>query len=286
MAALVIEDDLGEVELAEPAQRIVTISDESTELVVALGIQPIGITTTRLDVAGGSSLAEDYYIGPDQLGAPELVGTDAVSLEAVALLEPDLIVATGYEETLAELGEIAPVVAFDVQVPGRWQQALTQLGVATGRSDEATSVIDGYAAQVSEAAAELEAIAAANPGLTVVYPNYRGGEDNFVFDANFAIAAVIPELGFDLVGYEVADPAFPGVGLLATERLADLDGVSETVIALGPTDWQDTSSSVILETLGQPVLSVLLDEGRPSTGPLSAPFYLEGFVSALQAQYG
>lgn len=282
-AAILITDDLGDVQLTSQASRIVTIGDEATELVAGLGLQPIGITSARL--SDPNSL-DGYYLGPDVIGTPELVGTDLVNLEAIAALEPDFIVAAFADDLLEQLQQIAPIAVYDIQVPGRWQEALIELGEATGTTEMAQARIDDYSAQVESARSTLKTIVAENPRLAFSYPNYRGGDDNFIFDENFAIASIIPELGFDLVGSEIADEAFPGVSMLSTERWGDLDGISDTLLALGPTKWEQTASATILETLNQPVLTVPLDEGRPSTGPISAPFYLDGIVTALTAEYG
>jgi hypothetical protein len=71
--ALEIPHDTGTLTLEGPATRIVTTSDETTELVVALGLQPVGAGSTRVD-----PLVEDpfagYYIDSDRLGDPQFLG--------------------------------------------------------------------------------------------------------------------------------------------------------------------------------------------------------------------
>jgi len=282
-----ISDDLGDVEVDAPATVIVTTSDEATEMVVALGLEPVGVASTRVDASvRDDDRFADYFIGAEALGTPEFVGADSLNFESIAALDPDFIVHAAADDNVETLREIAPTAVFDIQMPGRWQDALVEVGTATGRSDAAADLIAAYDALLVDARSQLEAIAAGAPELTVIYPNYRGGDDNFVFDADFALASVVPDLGFDLVGIDAAEPAFPGVGTISTERYEDLAAGTDTIIAVGPDDWATTASGPFLESLSVPVLSLQVDEGRPSTGPLSAPVYLQRFLDALTAHYG
>lgn len=284
---ITIDDDLGSVELDAAASTVVTTSDEATEMIVALGLQPIGVASSRVDPAASADQRfAGYFLTTEQLGDPEFVGGEVLNFEAIAALDPDLIVHAADDDRVETLRGIAPTAVFDVQVPGRWQAALIELGDATNRGDEAATLIEAYEVSLAAARTELTGIAEEHPELTVIYPNYRGGEENFVFDADFALAAVVPDLGFDLVGIDAAEPAFPGVGVISTERYGDLADGTDTIIAIGPDEWSGTASGPLLDSLPVPVVDVSVDEGRPSTGPLSAPVYLQRFLDALTEQYG
>lgn len=285
-APVTIADDLGAVEVPAAVTRVVTTSDETTELLVALGIEPVGIASTRVDTtAAGDERFDDYYLSEGQLGDAAFVGGESLNFEAIAALEPDLIVHGGQDDSVDVLRDIAATAVYDIQVPGAWQTALTQLGEATGTAEQATRIIADYERAVDDAAAELEPVVEQAPRLSVIYPNYRGGDENFVFDAEFALAAVVPALGFELVGAETAEAAFPGVFAISPERYPDLAAVTDTIVAVSTEDWRDTPSATVLSAVDVPVVGVLLDEGRPSTGPLSAPAYLESLTAGLVEQY-
>ncbi len=278
-------DDRGEVQLDGVPERIVTTLEESTELAVALGIKPVGVGSSRVDQTRGDRIFEGYYLTPEQIGTPTYVGPDPFNLEAISALDPDLIVH-GYVDdvSLPALEKIAPTAVYVVTGPNGWQQALRRLAAGLGREQQATAAIDGYAGEVQRARETLAPIVAAAPRITVIYPNYRGGGDTLLFNREFALAAVFPELGFDLVGFEKAAPLGPGFGNISLELIADID--TDTFIAVGPTDWTATASAPILSTLDVPVLSVITRTDWPTVGPLTSRVRLGFIVEALQQRTG
>lgn len=275
-----VTHDLGTLALDGEVTRVVTTSDETTELVVALGLQPVGIASTRIDTTSASPL-EGYYLPADRLGEPEIVGGEEVDVEQVAVLEPDLVVHGSEDGQVDALSGVAPTVVFDVQAPGAWERALAELGEATGRAEQAESVTGDYAAAVAAAREELAPVASRYPRIGVIYPQYRGGADNYLFDEDFALASVIPQLGFELAGSDRAEEAFPGVQQISAEAYSSIQ--ADLLLALGTEPWQETTSAPVLEVLPVPVLGVALDDGQPSTGPITSPALLERYVAALQA---
>jgi iron complex transport system substrate-binding protein len=277
--AVEVVHDTGTLTLDGPATRIVTTSDETTELVVALGLQPVGAGSTRVDPLAADPFAGHYLEG-DRLGDPEFVGGSEPELEAIAALEPDLIVHGSDDEVDDRLAEIAPTVVYDVTVPGAWEQALPRLGAATGEEERAEEVVRSYGDAVAAARAQLAPVASAYPRVGVVYPQYRGGADNYLFGEEFALAAVVPDLGFELAGSDLAEDAFPGVQQISSEVYSSIQ--ADLLLALGTVPWQETTSEPTLATLPIPVLGVPLDDGQPSAGPLTSPALLDRYVTALQ----
>ncbi len=276
-----ITHDLGTLTLDGTAERVVTTSDETTELLVALGLQPIGAGSTRVDVTAPEPFAAGYYIDADRLGEPEFVGGAELELEAIAALRPDLVVHGSEDELVASLEDIAPTAVFDVQVPGAWQDAITELGEATGRIDEAESVVADYEQALAEARERLAPVVERFPRVGVIYPQYRGGEENFLFGEEFALASAVAELGFELAGSDRAEDAFPGVQQISSELYSSID--ADLLLALGTRPWQQTTSEPTLSVLDIPIVGVPLDDGQPSTGPLTSPALLERYVSALES---
>ncbi len=90
----------------------------------------------------------------------------------------------------------------------------------------------------------------------------------------FALAAVVPDLGFSLAGSDPAEDALPGVQQISSG--------ADVLLALGTVPWQETTSEPTLSTLPIPVVAVPLDAGQPSAGPLTSPALLERCVTALR----
>jgi iron complex transport system substrate-binding protein len=274
-----ISHDVGTSTLDRPAARIVTTSDETTELVVALGLQPTGAGSTRVDPTSADPF-DGYYIEADRLGDPEFVGGSEPHLESISALEPDLIVHGSDDEIVDRLGSIAPTVVFDVQQPGAWQRALGELGTATGREGQAERVVQEYEDVVAAARGVLAPVVTRYPTVGVIYPEYRGGAENYLFGEEFALASVLPELGFGLGGSSLAEDAFPGVQQISSEVYSSIE--ADLLLALGTVSWQETSSAPTLSALSVPVLAVPLDDGQPAAGPLTSPALIERYVAALR----
>lgn len=106
---VVVEDVRGEVELPAPAERVVALEWTYVEDLLAVGVQPVGVADIDgydAYVTAGPRLDEDVVD----------VGTrQEPSLEAIAALEPDLIVTdrNRAEANLTALEQIAPVLLFD-----------------------------------------------------------------------------------------------------------------------------------------------------------------------------
>ncbi|SOC51918.1 iron complex transport system substrate-binding protein [Blastococcus aggregatus] len=148
----------GDVEIADEPTRIVALGWGDAETALALGVQPVGASDWL--AFGGEG------VGPWSEGrydeAPEIIETLEPSLEAIAALEPDLILDTksdGAQERYDLLSQIAPTIGQPEGVEAyqtSWDQQLELVGQALGRTDEA----DDLAAEVAQA---FEDAAAAHP---------------------------------------------------------------------------------------------------------------------------
>ncbi|PRY41240.1 iron complex transport system substrate-binding protein [Geodermatophilus tzadiensis] len=141
----------GDVEIPEEPQRVVALGWSDAETALALGVQPVGASDwLGFGGEGVGPWAEGRY---DE--APEIIETLEPSLEAVAALEPDLILDTrsdGTRERYDQLRRIAPTVGVPEgaeQYRTTWQQQLELVGQALGRSEEAeqlrTDLEQGFA---------------------------------------------------------------------------------------------------------------------------------------------
>jgi iron complex transport system substrate-binding protein len=155
-----VETAFGDVTIEEEPTRVVALGWSDAETALALGVQPVGASDwLGFGGEGVGPWAEGRY---DE--APELIETLEPSYEAIAALEPDLILDTrgsGEQERYDLLSAIAPTVGIPEGAENyltTWQQQLELVGQALGKDDEAAALQD----EVDQAFADA---VAANPGF-------------------------------------------------------------------------------------------------------------------------
>src|SRR5687767_12961370 len=132
----------GDVTVEEEPTRVVALGWSDAETALALGVQPVGASDWL--AVGGNGLGDWVEDSYDE--APEILGTLELSYEAVAALEPDLILDTrspATEERHELLSAIAPTIGQPEGVRAyetTWQQQLEMVGRALGRTDEAAAL--------------------------------------------------------------------------------------------------------------------------------------------------
>ncbi len=139
-----VETKFGAVEVPADPQRVVALGWGDAETALALGVQPVGASDwVEFGGTGVGPWAEDLY---DE--APEIIETMEPDYEAIAALEPDVILDTnssGEKERYDRLSEIAPTVG----VPEGGDNYLTTMdqqvelvSQALGRDDDGKKLLD------------------------------------------------------------------------------------------------------------------------------------------------
>ena len=156
-----VETAFGAVEVPEEPQRVVALGWSDAETALALGVQPVGASDwLAFGGEGVGPWAEGLY---DE--APEIIETLEPSLEAVAALDPDLILDTrspATQERYDALSQIAPTIGQPEGVGAyqtTWQQQLDLVGQALGReeqADELQAEVEQQFAEAAEANPEFE----------------------------------------------------------------------------------------------------------------------------------
>jgi iron complex transport system substrate-binding protein len=146
----------GDVTIDEEPQRVVALGWSDAETALALGVQPVGASDwLGFGGEGVGPWAEGRY---DE--APEIIETLEPSLEAIAALEPDLILDTrssAEQDRYESLSQIAPTVGQPEGVgpyQTTWQQQLELVGQALGRTEQADGLADEVDQAFADAAAE------------------------------------------------------------------------------------------------------------------------------------
>jgi iron complex transport system substrate-binding protein len=193
-----IEHSLGTTEIEEAPERVVTVGFTDQDTVLAFGVVPVGTREWYGEQPGST-----YPWAQDELGGevPETVGDGtSVNVEAVAALQPDLIVAIYEqldEDVYANLSEIAPTITqSDEYEPYAqpWEETVRQVGTALGQPDRAEELITGVEDAYAAAREEHPEFA----GLTAAMGQFGDTAGNFYLTyPEDPKASFLSELGFE-----------------------------------------------------------------------------------------
>ncbi len=178
-----ITDDRGTVELDAPATKVASLEWGLTENLLTLGVTPVGAA----DVAGYNTW--DTVV-PLDASTPDVGFRGEPSLDAIAALEPDLVVTTTDlpAEVIEQIEAEYPVIALrgsDASDPiGKMRSTLEILGEATGTSDKAEAALADFDAKVDEAKATLDEAGKAGAAFTFA--------DGWVADGTVSIRMYTP----------------------------------------------------------------------------------------------
>ncbi|MCU0571201.1 MAG: iron-siderophore ABC transporter substrate-binding protein [Oculatellaceae cyanobacterium Prado106] len=117
-------------------QRVVALDSSALELLLSLGIKPIGATLSdSFALQLQQDLTEMTNIG--QAGEP--------NLEKVLALKPDLILGWEYYETLyPQISQIAPTLLFTMEHSGAWKETFLSVAQMLQKQAVAESVLAAY----------------------------------------------------------------------------------------------------------------------------------------------
>jgi iron complex transport system substrate-binding protein len=141
------------VEVPEHPQRIVTLSEPTTDGVLALGLTPVGVVSGR-----GQSTVSNYLA--DLAADIPLLGSIAQpNYEAIGAAAPDLILVDGTSinnnaEAIETLQHIAPTV-YTGYAGGDWRKNFELVADAVNAADAGTAVLAEYDAHVADVAGQL-----------------------------------------------------------------------------------------------------------------------------------
>ncbi len=175
---------------AGPApQRIITLFQGATDTAVALGIRPAGV------VDSWSEKPMYRYLRPALAGVPHVGLETQPSLEDIALLAPDLIVASRFrhERIQGLLEQLCPVVMLDEVF--EFQKTLRVMGVATARRVEADALQASWDARIAALGARLQAHFGERWPLSVSVLDVREDHLRSYLPDSFA-GSVLGQLGF------------------------------------------------------------------------------------------
>lgn len=188
----------GAFDIPVAPQRIVALNDQ----IVALPLHELGATVVgsagRVDAEGKTFLRG----GMDTLGIDysntdiAFVGTfDALDIEAIAALQPDLIIGGRYTDAavIEQLQSVAPTLVIDNAALGL-VETLRTLADVSGQSGNFEARYQRYLDNVARTRGYIGETANLSATLTFMFP---AGEDLWVYRSGLgAISQVLSDLGF------------------------------------------------------------------------------------------
>ncbi|WP_338889744.1 iron-siderophore ABC transporter substrate-binding protein [Rhodococcus sovatensis] len=147
----------GSTEIPAEPKRVVVIATGQLDAVLTLGVVPTGVA-----YGDGAALVPDYITREFPQYSDELAGLvdvgsrQAPNLEAIAQLEPDLILANkaASEDSYDTLSAIAPTVLTE-GTGVNWKQDFLLLADALGRTEQAQSFIDDFVTRAKDLGQEV-----------------------------------------------------------------------------------------------------------------------------------
>ncbi|WP_245819466.1 ABC transporter substrate-binding protein [Rhodococcoides yunnanense] len=229
-----VDTKFGDVTVDSRPERVVALGWADAETALALGVEPVGASDWL--AFGGDGVgpwADGLYTS-----SPEIIGTQEPSYEAVAALEPDVILDTkssGDQARYDRLSQIAPTIALPEGADNYLttvEQQVTMIASALGETDKGAELLDGLDADFTAAAAENPEFA----GKTITVGAFSGtGFGAYISDSTRLL--FMKKLGF--VSNPAVDALTPkGFSVPISEE--NLDTLDADVVVIFPIEKSPT----------------------------------------------
>jgi iron complex transport system substrate-binding protein len=272
-----VEHAMGTAEVPVEPKRVVVLTNEGTEALIALGVKQVG--------AVKSWNGDPWYphIESEMTDVTE-VGTESeVNLEAIAKLEPDLIIGTKLrqENIYDKLNAIAPTVMSET-LKGDWQENFALYANALNLEDKGNDVLADYEQHVEDTKAELGD--AVNKELSVV--RFLPGASRIYFTDSFS-GVILGDVG---IKRPASQDRTEFAEEITMERIPEMDGDHIVYFTYGGADgsktaeeWQSNQLWKDLDAVkAGEVTEVSDDTWNTSGGVLSANEVLDELVTILK----
>lgn len=145
-----IEHAMGKTEIKDTPKKVVILTNEGTEALLALGVKPVG--------AVQSFTGNPWYDHiKNQMDGVKIVGMESEpSLETIASLKPDLIIGNKmrHEKIYEQLTAIAPTV-YSETLRGDWKENFKLYAKAVSKEAEGQKIISQYEEKIAQLKGKL-----------------------------------------------------------------------------------------------------------------------------------
>lgn len=206
-----VQHAMGETEIKGNPERVVILTNEGTEALLALGVKPVG--------AVKSWLGEPWYehIKAQMDGVTVLGDELQPNIELIASLKPDLIIGSKVrqEKVYSQLSSIAPTV-FSETFSGTWKNNFALYAEALGKKAEGEKLMADYDKKVADAKQKLGDKTALKVSIVRFLPD--GAR---IYYKNSFSGVVLEQLGFNRPASQQKDELTDDV---TKERIPEMDG--------------------------------------------------------------
>jgi iron complex transport system substrate-binding protein len=207
-----IEHAMGTATIPVNPERVVILTNHGAEAMLALGVKPVG--------AVQSWTGDPWYDHiADQMEGVEVVGLESeVTLEAVAALQPDLIIGNKMrqEKDFEKLNAIAPTV-FEETLRGDWKVNFDLIAEALNKQDKADEVLAAYEQRITDLQSQLGDKLGTKVSMVRFMPS-----DVRIYQKDSFSGIILQDLGFARPESQDVD-AFAEMGI-SKERIPAMDG--------------------------------------------------------------
>ncbi|WP_059172185.1 ABC transporter substrate-binding protein [Bacillus sp. FJAT-27445] len=181
-----VEHAMGTTTLKKAPERVVILTNEGTEALLALGVKPVG--------AVQSWTGDPWYEHiKDDMKDAKVVGVESqVNVEAIAALKPDLIIGNKMrqEEIYEQLSAIAPTV-FAETLRGDWKQNFELYAKAVNKEEKGKEVLANYDKRIED----LKGTLGDKLNMKVSMVRFMAGDVRIYHKDTFS-GVILNELGF------------------------------------------------------------------------------------------
>ncbi|EKF19741.1 ABC transporter substrate-binding protein [Nitratireductor pacificus] len=244
-AAADIEHSMGTTTVPDEPRKIVVLTNEGTEALLALGIKPVG--------AVNSWNGDPWYDHiASQMEGVEPVGKEsAVNLELIAALQPDLILGTKlrHEAVYEQLSAIAPTVISE-RLRGDWRINFKLWAEAVGKTAEGEKVLADFDARAGQLTTSLGDQIKEKVSVIRFMPGHIR-----IYQKDSFSGFILDKLGFARPANQDVDAFVLKVG---KESIPDMDGDRLFHFTYEPGDGEATklSGEVLSDPLWQTLSAV------------------------------
>lgn len=230
---IVIKHAFGETVIESKPERVATIQWANHDVVLALGVVPVGFSAANFGVQDGSGLLPWTAEKLKELGVSDpnvFQDTDGLDFEAISDADPDVILAaySGItQEDYDLLSQIAPVVAYPTAPwSTTWREQVLLNAEGMGMKAEGEQLIKDTEDMVSEKLSQYPQI----KGKKVVWVNFKADDLSqlHIYTPVDSRVSFLYELGMvypESVTKQITDPKSYSLNLSAenVEALYDAD---------------------------------------------------------------
>ncbi len=206
-----IEHAMGTTEVPKNPKRVVVLTSEGTEALLALGVKPVGAVNT---------LSDGWYdhVKGDLEGVKSVGKELTVNVEAVAALKPDLIIGNKmrHEKIYSQLQSIAPTV-YSNTLRGEWKENFKFYAKVVNKETEGNKLINDFDNRIKS----IKESAKDKLNTKISLVRFMSGKTRIYLGDTFS-GTIFREIGFVRPDSQKEVDKF--VNEIGKERLKEADG--------------------------------------------------------------